>query len=356
MVLAQVTAQQLADTCTPTGGGAGNTFCETVYRITGVEVLGRIAGVMFPVVFEIALILIVAVVANRLARRAIKRFERRIAEGGIGRLGGLGRGAPDQAAPNEAGRAASRTQTIGSVLRSITTGTIAVLAGTLILGALGINLGPLIAGAGIVGIALGFGAQNLVRDFLAGIFILLEDQYGLGDVVDVGDAGNVLASGTVEGFTLRVTRLRDVQGTVWWVPNGEIRRVGNSSQLWARSLIDVRVAYGTEVEHATRVIKGVADAVWQDERWASQILEEPEVWGVEGFGVSEYLMRLVVKVEPARQWAVNRELRARLLAAFEQEGIEVPQQTVWMREHGGVTPPKHRSASVPDLPPDSSAT
>lgn len=356
MVLAQVTAQQLADTCTPAGGGAGNAFCETVYRVTGVELLARIAGIMFPVVFEIALILIVAVIVNRLARRAIGRFERRIAAGGIGLPGGLARGASDQAAPNEAGRLAARTETIGSVLRSVTTGTIGVLAGTLVLGALGINLGPLIAGAGIAGVALGFGAQNLVRDFLAGVFILLEDQYGLGDVVDVGDAGNVLASGTVEEFTLRVTRLRDVQGTVWWVPNGEIRRVGNSSQLWARSLIDVRVPYGTDVEHATAVIKGVADAVWRDERWASQILEEPEVWGVEAFGPSEFLMRLVVKVEPARQWAVNRELRARLLAAFDQEGIEVPQQTVWMRDRSGVTPPKHRSAKVPELPPDSSPT
>lgn len=311
---------------------------------------------MFPVVFEIALIVGVAVVANRLARRAIRRFVRRVATGGVGRLGGLGRGTPDQSAPNEAGRATSRTETIGSVLRSVTTGTIGVLAGTLVLGALGINLGPLIAGAGIVGVALGFGAQNLVRDFLAGIFILLEDQYGLGDIIDVGDAGDILASGTVEGFTLRVTRLRDVQGTVWWVPNGEIRRVGNSSQLWARSLIDVRVPYGTDIEHATGVIKRVADAVWQDERWAAQILEEPEVWGVEAFGPSEFLMRLVVKVEPARQWAVNRELRARLLVAFDQEGIEVPQQTVWMRDRSGVTPSKQQPANVPVLPPDSSAT
>jgi len=356
VLLAQVTPQQLADTCTPAGGGAANAFCETVYQVTGIELLGRIAAILFPVVFEIALIAVVAVVANRLSRRAIRRFVRRIAAGAVGRFSGLGRGAAEELGPNEAGRATARTETIASVLRSVTTGAIGVLAATLMLGALGINLGPLIAGAGIVGVALGFGAQNLVRDFLAGIFILLEDQYGLGDIVDVGDAGNVLASGTVEGITLRVTRLRDVQGTVWWVPNGEIRRVGNSSQLWARSLIDVRVPYGTEVEHATGVIKAVADALWRDERWAPQVLEEPEVWGVEAFGPSEFSLRLVVKVVPARQWAVNRELRARLLAAFDQEGIEVPRETVWMREHTGVTPPKHRSATVPDLPPDSSAT
>src|SRR5919106_1695359 len=151
-------------------------------------------------------------------------------------------------------RRALRATTLGSLLKSIVTAVIGVIVVVMGLDILGYPIGPLLASAGIAGIALGFGAQNLVKDFLSGIFMLLEDQYGVGDVVDVG-----VASGVVEAVTLRITRLRDVEGTVWHVPNGQILRVGNKSQLWARSLIDVAVAYTADLDQAMSVIKTTAD-------------------------------------------------------------------------------------------------
>ena len=176
----------------------------------------------------------------------------------------------------------------------------------MILSELGIDLAPLLAGAGMLGVALGFGAQSVVRDFLSGMFMLLEDQYGVGDVIDAGDA-----SGTVEGVSLRTTRLRDVEGVVWHVPNGEIKRVGNKSQQWSRAVLDVPVAFETDIEHAKRVIKETADAVWRRAPWSTMILGEPEVWGVEELGAQGVVIRLVVKTHPLEQWKVARELRAR---------------------------------------------
>jgi small conductance mechanosensitive channel len=169
-------------------------------------------------------------------------------------------------------RAEQRIEAIASVLRSIVSFVIFAVAIFMVLGELGINLGPLIAGAGVIGVAIGFGSQSLVRDFLSGAFILVEDQFGVGDIVDLGEA-----TGTVEAVSLRTTRLRAVDGTVWHMPNGEIRRVGNMSQHWSRALLDIEVAYDTELEHARGVIKGVADRLWEEE---DSILDEPEMWGV----------------------------------------------------------------------------
>jgi small conductance mechanosensitive channel len=137
----------------------------------------------------------------------------------------------------------------------------------------------------------------------------------------------------VESVSLRVTRLRDVQGTVWHVPNGEILRVGNMSQLWSRSLLDIGVSYDTDLDHAGRVIQEVADGMAKDPEWDSAILEPPELWGVEQFGPNEVVLRLVMKTRPASQWKVNREFRKRLKMAFDAEGIEIPfpQRTIWVR-------------------------
>src|SRR5262249_45118442 len=192
--------------------------------------------------------------------------------------------------------------------------------------AVGIELGPLIAGAGIIGVALGFGSQSLVKDFLSGIFILIEDQFGVGDIVTLDGE----TSGVVDAVSLRTTRLRSVDGTLWHVPNGDIRRVGNQSQHWSRALIDIEVAYNTDLEHAESVIATVAEALAQED---PRILETPEVWGVEALGANGVTVRLVVKTRPSEQAGVGRELRRRLKVALEQEGIEIPfpQQTVWHR-------------------------
>ena len=190
----------------------------------------------------------------------------------------------------------------------------------------------MIAGAGIGGIALGFGAQSIVKDFLSGLFMLIEDQYGVGDVIDIGPA-----TGTVEEVSLRSTTLRDVYGTVWHIPNGEILRVGNYSQLWSRALIDVEVAYDVDLRYAQGVIQRVADEMWDDPEWGGdELMERPEVWGVQNLGASGVAIRLVVKTEPSMQWMVEREIRLRVKEALDEAGIEIPfpQQTVWFRHQG----------------------
>jgi small-conductance mechanosensitive channel len=302
----------------------------------------ELADILLARPLKIAVIVLVAWVVSHLVRRAIARFaatlagdqqtgnriKRRLRSTSIGgRLPAsvLATGALDL-------RSHARAETLGHVLRSVFSFAIWGIAATTILGELGINLGPLIAGAGIAGVALGFGAQSLVKDFLAGIFILVEDQYGVGDVVDVGEA-----SGTVEAVSLRTTRLRDVSGTVWHVPNGQIARVGNMSQQWARALLDVSVAYGTDTDVAQTLIKDTADALWRDPDWSGRILEEPEVWGIEALGADGVSIRLVLKTLPAAQWGVLRELRSRLKAALDDAGIEIPypQRTVWVRRDDG---------------------
>jgi small conductance mechanosensitive channel len=223
-------------------------------------------------------------------------------------------------------RAEQRIEALSSVLRSVMSFTIMAIAAVMILGELGVELGPLIAGAGIIGVALGFGSQSLVRDFLSGIFILVEDQFGIGDIVNLDGT----TSGVVEAVSLRTTRLRAVDGTVWHVPNGEIRRVGNMSQHWSRALLDIEVAYATDLGRAQEVIREVAHAVWDED---DHVLEEPEVWGVEELGANGIVIRLVVKTTPSEQYRVSRTLRERLKVAFDAEGIEIPfpQQTIWHR-------------------------
>ena len=267
-------------------------------------------------------ILAAAWVANRLVRRSIRRMVDHMTDDGA--LAAL-RAPTALARTGEIPslRRVQRAETVGALLKSVASFGIWTLAGLMALGTVGLDLGPLIAGAGIVGVAVGFGSQNLVRDFISGIFMLMEDQYGVGDVVDAGPA-----TGTVEGVGLRTTRLRDVSGTLWHIPNGEIRRVGNRSQGWARALVDVEVAYSTDLDDATRTIERVAHELSVDEHWAARLLEQPEVWGVEELGPDGIRVRLVAKTRPLEQWKVARELRARLKVAFDQAGIEVSAQKV----------------------------
>ncbi|MBE0529028.1 MAG: mechanosensitive ion channel family protein [Thermoleophilia bacterium] len=317
-----------------------------------------------------AIIIVVAVVLNFLVRRAIRRFvERFVRAQELRRERALDQESPanalsssDQQATERlhavdiaAQRAGQRAQTLGSLLRYATTIVIFAIAALMVLAELGVNIGPLLAGAGIVGIALGFGAQSLVKDFLSGAFMLMEDQYGVGDVIDVGEA-----TGTVERVTLRVTTLRDVDGTVWYVPNGEVRRVGNKSKLWSRIVLDVEVAYDTDISQASEVIKRVADVEWKAQTRGATIIEEPELWGVEQFGPSAIVLRLAVKTLPGEQWFVGRALRAGLKEAFDEAGIVIPfpQQTVWLQgagesredagERGQAEPDDHDQAGPDD--------
>jgi small conductance mechanosensitive channel len=222
-----------------------------------------------------------------------------------------------------------RTLTMGSLLRSIVTFVVALITVLTVMQIVHIPLGPLLASAGVGGVALGFGAQSLVKDFLSGIFMIFEDQYGVGDVVDVGEA-----SGTVEAVSLRVTRLRDLNGTVWYVPNGEILRVGNMSQNWSRAVVDITVGYHEDLARVERVLREVAHDLWDDDEFRGLIIEEPEVTGVEVFGPDAVTLRVLIKTAPMEQWGVARTLRQRIKARLDHEGIEIalPQRVVWHRE------------------------
>ena len=328
------TDAELLEACGENGGAA----CRYVFSETDNTTLAQAVDFVLAKPLKIALIVVLALVATRIARRAIKRFVRSFEQPEVQRtLGTIREKAPSAlltTGPVNL-RSAQRAGTIGAVMSSITTAVVWAIALFTILAEFGVNLGPLIAGAGIVGVALGFGAQSLVKDFLSGMFMLVEDQFGVGDIIDVGDA-----SGTVEGVSLRTTRLRDVEGTVWHFPNGTIQRVANKSQQWSRALIDFQVAYETDLVLAKDIIKRVADTLWQDEIFGVHILEEPEVWGVEAFGPDGVSIRLVVKTTPSLQWKVMRELRQRMKNAFDAEGIEIPfpQRTVWVRPDGAELP------------------
>lgn len=306
------------------------TLCSTIFRLTGSEAVAQASDLLVAKPARIVFILVLAWLATRLLRRAIRRFTRRL---------GLVSADVVSAADRTAGtllrtggattaRTAQRAETIGALLASIANLAVWTIASLMVLGEVGIELGPLVAGAGIVGVAIGFGAQHLVRDFLSGIFMLIEDQYGVGDVIDAGPA-----SGTVEGVSLRTTRLRDVEGNVWHIPNGEITRVANKSQEWSRALLDVQVSYDTDTDQAIAVMERVAGDTWRDPEWAAEILSEPEVWGVEDLSAGGVTLRLVVQTKPLSQWKVARELRARIKRAFDVDGIEIPfpQRSVWLR-------------------------
>ena len=230
-----------------------------------------------------------------------------------------------------------RVRALGSVLRSAASVTIFTIAGVVVLGDLGINLAPLLASAGVVGIAVGFGAQNLVRDYLSGIFMLVEDQYGVGDVITVGGA-----TGTVETVTLRITRLRDVHGIVWHVRNGTIEQVGNESQGWARAVIDFPVPYTADLATIRAILATAAEAMWNEPVWRGVMLEKPEVWGAQQVFSTEVTMRIVVKTTPLRQWEVEREMRARVKAALDAAGIRPQAEAA-----AAPGPPPHR----PHRPP-----
>lgn len=225
-------------------------------------------------------------------------------------------------------RRAQRARTMGSLAKSVVTAVVLTMVTIMGLSELGLDVAPLIASAGIVGIALGFGAQSLVSDFLSGIFMLVEDQYGVGDEIDLGEA-----YGIVEAVSLRVTRLRDLHGTVWYVRNGEIVRVGNASQNWSRTVLDIGVGYAEDLTTVKRVLSEVASDLWDDEEFTGRILEEPSVWGVEALGADGVLVRVALKTAPGQQWGIAREMRMRIKNRFDHEGIEIPfpQRVVWHR-------------------------
>ena len=213
-------------------------------------------------------------------------------------------------------RRVQRAETMGSVLRSSAALVVGIVVLTVVANINGWNLGPVLASAGVAGVALGFGAQTLVKDFLSGIFMLVEDQYGVGDVVDLGPA-----TGTVESIGLRVTQIRDLSGTLWHVRNGEVLRVGNLTPDWSKARVEVLVRPDQDIERATDLLRSVGEQIAQDDQLAPYLLADAEVTGYEDLSAEAVRLRLMIKTAPARQWEVQRVVRARIKDAFEAEGV-----------------------------------
>jgi len=288
------------------------TWCARFYEWTNNDFLARSADAIVGITVKIALVLVLAFLARYLLHRLVNR----VVDGAT--TARLPRRA-SATAPTVPARRAQRARTIGSVLRSIISVIVLSIAAIMVLSEFGVNLGPILASAGIVGVAVGFGAQNLVRDFLSGMFMLLEDQYGVGDIVDLGEA-----SGSVEAVGLRITTLRDVNGTVWYVRNGEILRVGNKSQGYAVAVVDIPVAHSADIAEASALIGTIAsERVTQDDL-AAHVLEPVDVLGVERVGPEGVTLRVTVKVAPGQQWVVQRALNAALTDAFDDARVPRP--------------------------------
>ena len=271
---------------------------------------------------RILLVLVGATVISAVVRLLIRRITGGIAKGSRSRIvRRLERGRPRWVEDTgmASARQAQRATTIGSVLSSVATVVIWAVALLMIVAELEYNIGPVLASAGIAGVALSFGAQSLVKDYLSGIFMVAEDQLGIGDVVDLGEA-----IGTVEAVGLRVTQVRDINGTLWHVRNGEILRVGNQSQGWARCVLDLPVPYDANLELLTELILHEAAQLRGDPDVGEFITEDPEVWGVEAVTGESVTLRLAVRTVPLKQWDVARALRLRIKRMFDREGIHVP--------------------------------
>jgi moderate conductance mechanosensitive channel len=261
---------------------------------------------------RIALVLIIALLVRAAAGRLINRLTTRTA---------ASQDRPDRAHGVFRERRSQRTTAIALLLGNAASVTIFAIAGLIIVGDLGLNLAPVLASAGVLGIAIGFGAQYMVQDFLSGIFILLEDQYGIGDVIDIG-TGSTTVSGTVEAVSLRVTRLRDVNGIVWIVRNGAISQAGNETHGWARAVVDVPLPYGVSVATARAVLTRTAEQMAREPRWRAEILDKPEVLGVETVDQNTILIRVVARTAPLAKPAVTRELTERLMDALDSQQEE----------------------------------
>ncbi|MGN9910445.1 mechanosensitive ion channel family protein [Phytohabitans sp. LJ34] len=295
-------------------------ICKQMYQWTGNAWLSESSFWIIVKPLRIILILLIAMLIRWVVHRMIKRLVRTSAHTSVPTiLRPLRERIPSAPATDPAAvvpeRRRQRAEAIGSVLRNTVTAVVFAIAVLLVLSELNFNLAPLIASAGIAGVALGFGAQSLVKDILSGIFMLLEDQYGVGDTVDLGEA-----TGVVEAVGLRITTVRDARGVLWYIRNGEIIRVGNKSQGWAMVIVDMPIGFAG-VEEATSVMRAAAAEVAEDPDLAGHFVEPPDVLGVEQITVDGAVIRTVAKTTADGQFDVGRELRRRLTEALDAAGI-----------------------------------
>jgi len=212
-----------------------------------------------------------------------------------------------------------RARTAASLLRTVGTTLVVIVAVMMAFREIGLDITPLIAGAGVAGLAIGFGAQSLIKDIIAGFFILLEDQFHVGDVIQAAGV-----SGQVEQMTLRMTIIRDLQGTVHFIPNGEIKVVSNLTKEWSRAVLEIGVGYEEDVDRVIALLSEIGRSLAEDESFGKLVLEPPQVLGVEALTDSQVTIRMLTKTVPFKQWEVARELRRRIKTRFDREGIRTP--------------------------------
>ncbi|MCF8611787.1 mechanosensitive ion channel family protein [Gordonia sp. HY285] len=274
---------------------------------------------------RIVCFIVAALVVRWLLFRVIDRVTKPRAsrdDGGKRLVRGLRERAGARSSPKANARRAQRAKTIGSVLKSTVSVVILVWLVLSILSELDVNIAPFIASAGILGLAIGFGAQHLVADVVSGVFMMMEDQYGVGDIADFGEV-----IGEIESVGLRITTVRDMDGTLWYIRNGEIQRVGNMSQDFAVARLEVPVAVDADLERAQDVALSAALRAARDAEIVEEVLGEPEMLGVQEVTSSHAMLRMTVTTKPGAQWGVQRHLRSRVLGEFERESIRLPMQS-----------------------------
>ncbi|MGN7223080.1 mechanosensitive ion channel family protein [Curtobacterium flaccumfaciens] len=275
----------------------------------------------------IVVTVLVAIVVRLILRRTIKQVVDRIVNGVKKRQGAADTQAL-VASPVQTARVVQRTRTLGSVLENLATVAVVIIALAVIIPQVLPNAAVgIVGGASLVAAGLAVGAQSIVKDLLSGVFMILEDQAGVGDVVDTGQA-----TGVVENVGLRVMQIRDVNGILWFVPNGQILRVGNLSQGWSRVLVDITVPYDTDIDAVQDALLKAAVTMSQESRWRQRIVEKPEIWGLQSITDAGMVFRLVVKTRASELDVVGRELRTRLKHAVDELGITLPAMAMIMPE------------------------
>jgi len=287
----------------------------------------------FGVPLRVLSIIVVAVLIRVLLQIVIRRVVNRVISG-VKKKQNVDDTAALQASPVAAMRIVQRTRAFGGVLSSTVTTVLVLVSLVLIVSAIDPNAtGAFALITAALGAGLGFGAQNLVRDVLNGLFIVAEDQLGVGDVVDLGQA-----TGVVENVGIRVTTVRDVNGTIWYVRNGEILRVGNMSQGWARVILDIAIPYDADIEAVKDRMLQTGIKMRSDGKWKRLMLEQPEIWGIESISAEAIILRIVVKTRAGSKDEVARELRARLKATLDGMGLHLPSLNVVMTRGASETP------------------
>jgi small conductance mechanosensitive channel len=273
------------------------------------------------VILTLVGILAIALITRWLWHRVVRRITNTFTNSAVTRhLAGDRDSEREQALAFERYRA--RAAAVSGLLASVGTFIIVSVALLFALSSLGIDIAPLLASAGIAGIAIGFGAQTIVRDFLSGVFMILENQYGVGDVVTIGGVGGV--TGSVEDVGLRITRLRDADGTVWFITNGSVMQLGNRSQGWSVAVVDVPAGHGADLSAAKRVLMDTALEMQQDDAWSARIMPDEPIVGVESITATAVTIRIRIHTVHEQQYLVARELRIRAVRALDAAGISMP--------------------------------